>query len=226
MRWLVKRLAIVCLALSVLCSAAIVLGRLDHTPSKLQTVGIDVCDGDPCFEGVKPGADWTQIEKLFSNAVMKGSYLHVPSNRNEMRIGIIPSRDGKSVEVISIDMQTEYGEARPICAEDIIAQYGMPCRVYMEYGESYPGNMVAIYPMMTVRFNLQTKNPDDSYDYRLRMDSPIWDFTILANSDPGSICKGMISRQLGPWRGFTSADRYLTRNLDDLAVYQRTSGKH
>lgn len=143
-----------------------------------------------------------------------------------MRVGIVPSKDRRSVAAIWIDMQTEYRDTRLIRAVDVIAQYGMPCRVYLEYGESYPGNMVAIYPMMTVRFNLQTKNLDDSYDYRLQMDSPIWDFTILANSDPLSTCKGTISRQLGPWRGFISADRYLTRNLDDLAIYQRTANKH
>src|SRR6266849_4982225 len=58
MTWLIQRLLIVWLIFCVVCAATIALGRLDHTPTTLQTLGFDTCDGDPCFRGLKPGMDW------------------------------------------------------------------------------------------------------------------------------------------------------------------------
>jgi len=189
-------------------------------------VGVDVCEGNPCFKGVRIGMDWAQAENAFPYATMQDSYLHIPSNIEGTRIGIFPSKNGKSVYAISFEMQTESGAGLPFKADEVIAQYGMPCRVYLEYGDSYPGNMIIIYPTMTVRFNLQVKNPDDSYDYRLQMDTPVLDFTMVENGDSWTTCEGIATQQFGPWHGFTSANRYLTYNLNDLAAYQRADNNH
>src|SRR5690349_14753717 len=101
MKSLVKPLSIMCLIMGILCSAAIAVGRLDQSPTRLQLLGIDICDGQPCYRGIKVGADWAKTLKMFPEGIM---------NQNDFndqldpvtQLAFGPSADNQTVDVISI----------------------------------------------------------------------------------------------------------------------------
>src|SRR5258708_5488550 len=74
MTWLIRRLLILWLIFCIVCAAAIALGRLDHTPTTLQTLGFDTCDGEPCFRGLKIGANWAKVQSIFPMARLYLNY--------------------------------------------------------------------------------------------------------------------------------------------------------
>src|SRR3954452_17027042 len=65
MKWFVVQALVLSLIVTTLCAAAIGVGRLDHTPSPLQAVGLGICGGEPCFRGIKPGMGWSVVQKQF-----------------------------------------------------------------------------------------------------------------------------------------------------------------
>jgi hypothetical protein len=157
MKRLIQLSGIVCLTLSLLCVAPVILNR--HSPNILRALGIDLCDGDPCFEAVKLGIEWAQLEKIFPNMGITDTYPAVPPSVEGMNTNIYPARDG-TVAAITIDMPTAF----PARAGDVIAQYGPPCRVLQINGTKPPGYLVFIYPKLNVRLSTQIKNLDGSYD--------------------------------------------------------------
>jgi hypothetical protein len=218
MKWVIRRLLVIWLMMSIFCAAVVVLGRLDHTPSELQALGFDVCDGEPCFRGIKVGTDWTKVQRLFPNGVLDKGYLQIALNMVITHdIVIHQSRDHRTVDAIAVTTNAA-GEAFSFSAADVIAQYGAPCRAYVEYTDSIPGVMIMIYPKMMTRIDMN----DDDYDYRLRLNSPTWDFAIIAEGDNIGTCNDPTSEDFGPWRGFTSAVEYRRLNLLDLGAVEPT----
>src|SRR5947209_1308196 len=69
MRWFIGRAALLWLTLIGLCIAGVMLSRADSGPDTLQQIGFDVCGGEPCFRGIKAGADWRQVMPIFPPAV-------------------------------------------------------------------------------------------------------------------------------------------------------------
>src|SRR5436190_4029156 len=102
MRWLIRRLLIVWLVFCIVCAAAITLGRLDHTPTTLQTLGFDTCDGDPCFRGLKPGMDWDKARALLSKANLMRRSLESPTIDLGSKIELTQTDDNKSISSIEL----------------------------------------------------------------------------------------------------------------------------
>src|SRR5215470_15666696 len=103
MKWFVKQLLVLLLILSVLCLAAVVFGRLDHTPSKLQALHF-VCDREPCYRGIKVGTDRATVEKKFPDVAFNGSFVPIPSRLPALvSIAFDTFHDGKSVDGIGIE---------------------------------------------------------------------------------------------------------------------------
>src|SRR5258707_14914695 len=103
MTWLIRRLLILWLIFCIVCAAAIGLGRLDHTPTTLQTLGFDTCDGDPCFRGLKPGMDWAKVQALISEGTSDGTDLYLSSNLPEIKDVLLSATgDGRLIGEIWI----------------------------------------------------------------------------------------------------------------------------
>ena len=143
MKWLLKRLLIMCLTMGILCAAAVVVGRLDHSPSKLQAYDIEPCNRDLCIKGIKVGTDWATIKKTF------------------------PVADNSSVNEIQIWTKTDNAKLR-FDAGDVITQFGDPCVV--EIGD-YGGEFFLGYPKLT--FLVGANRTNDGPTYQLRPNSPV-----------------------------------------------------
>src|SRR5258707_15320662 len=97
MIWVIKRVLVLWLTLAAICAAVIGMGRLNPAPDVLQTLGFAVCDGDPCFRGIKVGMTWDDAQRNWPPA----SGVNDPSNNYTM--AIVPSGDGKIVWQIWIE---------------------------------------------------------------------------------------------------------------------------
>ena len=78
-----KRLGILtislCVALAILCSAAIARGRtLPAEPDLVQVLGLDLCGGEPCIDGFTPGriswGDVTEATKRFATREVRSEF--------------------------------------------------------------------------------------------------------------------------------------------------------
>ncbi len=224
MKWIIKRLLIVAGTLSLICAAAIVFGRLGPPSSKLQTYGIDFCDGEPCYRGLKPGMAWAKARELLPEAVEVLGHLELPSKITGLKDKTVyPEENRAFVKYILIDT-TNDDSLPPINAGDVIAQYGPPCRVYLWYIDSIPGysgNMVLVYPMMAVSLNVTGGDKHHWHDFHLELNSPVETINIASNGEHKS-CVATASDDLGPWRGFASFVVYRDRNLRDLGAARPT----
>jgi hypothetical protein len=216
MMWLIQRLLIIWLLFCVVCAAAIALGRLDHTPTTLQTLGFDKCDGDLCFRGLKPGMDWAKAQPLLTEGKWTGSRLDLIVNSNGInQIQIAPSSDDKFIDRIGF-YSGSFNDPLPFTVGNIVAQYGPPCRISLDYSDR-GAVMYLIYPMLEIRADLIVNNVYQAA--RLQVNSTSVAFTITTNSDTHITCSTpQIISGIGPWHGFTSMEIYYERSLRDMGV--------
>jgi hypothetical protein len=224
MKWFIKWLLLVWGTLCLICTAVVVLSRLDHAPSALQLYGIDLCDGEPCFQGLKVGTDWTKVQDLFPEAINK-QLIELPSNVTGLaHAAIFASEDMTSLEGISVYSMFPDDPPLPFKAGDVIAQFGSPCRIYLWYSDEFPANMILVYPRMTVRTDpILGDGIANALDFRLQLDSPVSVLRIAAKNNSYGSCSDVVLNVFGPWRGFTAADIYLHRNLREMEVAPPTN---
>lgn len=224
MRTFIRRLLIVWLLFCVVCAAAIVVGRLDHTPTPLQTLGFDTCDGDPCFRGLKLGTERAQAQPLLSTGKWSGGdYYGLPIDKGDL--GVSLTKDNRFVAQIIL-ATGNYDDPFPITAGNVLIQYGPPCRVYFAVNRE-PIFVVLSYPTLDVTLIVAEDYLSYPNDFRLLAKSPVMGLNI--NHKDGSTgtyttCSDPIESDglLGPWHGFTSPAIYRSRNLHDLGLLQST----
>src|SRR5690349_1964351 len=131
MKWLLKRLSLVCLMMGVLCSVAVAVGRLDHAPDKLQILVINLCGSEPCFKGIKVGADWATMQKIFSTSTVENGALEIDNLSDVANLFLLPTTDNSTVDAIQIRTKTD-GTPLPFDARDVILQFGDPCSITID----------------------------------------------------------------------------------------------
>jgi hypothetical protein len=222
MKWIFRRLLIVWLGLTALCTAVVLLGQLDKKPSVLQLLGVDVCDGQPCYKGVKPGMEWARAQKLVPEAIKEDGYLQLPTNVSGLKHVLInASKDDKFVHSVGILVRIPDDEPLPFSAGDVIAQYGSPCHVYLQYADGIPGAMILLYPTLTVYIDVAIRDSEHLDDYRLQLNSSVWDFEIVPQDhDHWGTCNDATDVEFGLWHGFTSVEVYRDHNLNELSTAQ------
>jgi hypothetical protein len=195
---------------------AVVLGRLDHAPSKFQSYGLDVCDGEPCFRGIKVGSDWAVTQKLLPDATLEQNRWQINLNTaGSHYIFVDSSMDYKTVRRFGIAGYRQ--EPLPIYARDLIQQFGAPCQVVIEVsngGQSDPRNVLLFYPSMLAELDLYFKQ--NLSRYRLQWDSRVVYLTVVGNTADSKTCDYVEAVNVGPWRGFKSVEDYRHNNLRDL----------
>jgi hypothetical protein len=130
-----KRLSVLtislCVALAVLCSAAIARGRtLPAEPDLAQVLGLDLCGGEPCIHGFTPGRiSWdnvTEATKRFATREVRSDSrcIRVESDSARNKIQMCTNMAMSSLANIWLDVgQTDV----PVAA--FIQKYGYPCAV-------------------------------------------------------------------------------------------------
>jgi hypothetical protein len=213
MLWLIPRVLVLWLALIAICVAGIGIGRLDHTPDALQVLGFDVCDGEACFRGVKPGMPWTKAQEKFPNALVWPRALgFLLSPEILADVMVTQSEDGATVD--SIFGPTHQVELPRIELGTIVARYGAPCRVVLGYTNVYdtdtPTRMGLIYPTFTVQVSFEPITKANAQfvrsNYRLQSNMPIEAFRIY-KPDPSNTCVSRLPF-FGSWYGFTLFEIY------------------
>jgi hypothetical protein len=124
MNWLLQRVLAISLILAVMFAAALLVARLNRTPDSLQALGFDVCDGEPCFRGIKLGTDWQEARNRFPEA-QEGKYFMDAALNNGASVSL-SSYNGK-VNLIMVS----YGRngLPALNAGEVILRYGWPCRL-------------------------------------------------------------------------------------------------
>jgi len=196
MRWLLKRVLLIWLMLIVLCAAGIEIGKLNRTPDSLQTLRFDICDGEPCFQGIKLGMSWEEARKELPEAILHQGDLVLPMSPDYVAARIVPSSDGTTVDQIIIDnvglLPTTVGE--------ILVRNGNPCRVYVDHS-----TMELVFPLLEV---IVTGDYAAPYFHLQSNTSP---YIIRISKYANERCYAPASKNLGAWQGFTSIGEYLTR---------------
>jgi hypothetical protein len=226
MGWLLRRVLTVGFVLFGTCIVAIVVARISRAPGPLQAFGFDVCDGEPCFWGIRLGMDWqtvqaktTEDQQLFSNLVEFEIENHVIAVR----------QDKGTVSQIKLSTRNSGTRAGRLTVGAIIAQYGPPCAVKIneidkrKWEFSYPNSLVEMIlipgpeelgPALR-KFGVPNsfiKNAITEPRLRLHMDLPVQTFTVHATKQ----CKVVHNALNGAWRGLTTSDIY-------QALYRRSA---
>jgi hypothetical protein len=214
MNWLLRRVLTLWLVLAVTFAAVLLIVRLNRTPDALQALSFDLCDGEPCFRGIKLGSDWTDVRSVFPEAQDDKDTLMVL--RNDGAFISLFSDNGR---VFAIEAVYPLGGIHPAGVGEIISRYGWPCRLVMlDYNGLYP-TMRLIYPKLQVRIETLIGGQSNPTEYRQQVNPPIMGLYITTDDSYGT-CSSPTSTGTGPWRGFTSAEIYISRNRRDFAIPQ------
>ncbi len=178
--------------LAILCLGAVALGRFIHTPDVLESLGFDLCNGDPCFEGIKPGTEWNHTSRS------------LPSLAGNVQIQIQTVPNGASVAALIVSY-TDFEQSLPLGTAGIVLErYGPPCRI--ELADSRIGSsFYLIYPGLDVL--AQGGSPFNPDGYRLQVTSPVLSIRLIRH-DGFWACDAPQTPVSGDWHGFINASKY------------------
>jgi hypothetical protein len=157
--------------------------------------------------------NWAEARKLASDAVEIDMFLEFPIRRGSIQdVVVIRSDDHKSVKAIII--RRIPNQPLHIKAGELIAQYGLPCRISLRRSGAISQPVDIIYPTFTAGLTLGEHN-----EWRLELDAPLNEFSLGSNDLIGS-CSSLWIELARPWLGFTSGDVYIAGNRRDSATPQ------
>jgi hypothetical protein len=219
MKWLLSYAVAASALLLVICSTVVVIARANAAPSTLRALGFELCDGEPCFRGVKPGLRWMEIPRALPNAVSEAQWLRLPASAPGITgITIHQTIRGPGLYVMFRD---EKGRGfNPFTLREIVQHFGTPCRVQILF-DTQIGQPAAVrldYPKVTIDIQLTLHRDSKKtlrYDGRLQMNSGTGGGILLLPDVP---CDRPVDLFSGRWYGFTSADIYLDRFRRDFQL--------
>jgi hypothetical protein len=193
-------------------AGVVLVARAGDTRDTLRELGFDLCGGEPCWRGLKPGMPWNNVKgmQLATFTDPRSPNLNYVQWHTNSAVVVFASSDMSVVErVFTATYSPPY--RLPITAGQIVAQYGPPCRVEETYGTNGSA-LRLIYPAITavVPFNGSFQN---GYAY-VTPDSPLTFFYLwkaqqdLCPSGP-RVTPGA---WYGDWQGFATYDVYHIRS--------------
>jgi hypothetical protein len=201
--WLVRRVILVTVFLAVLCAGVVLVARANRTPSRLQALGFDVCEGEPCWRGIRPGMDWALVREMFPNARIgtyaEGQpYLMIDTASEDSSHAYVYS-DGASVARIVF-----WRDHFPllITPGEIVARYGSPrCLVLGGYNAVPVFDATMLYSTLRISSHIPYTyaRAQQRYFFRIAVDEPVQSLSF--ESDASQAC-AWHSVFVLPWRGF------------------------
>lgn len=215
--WLLRRMVAVALILLTICAAVVGNARANPAPDRLQALGFERCDGEPCFRGIKPGVKWVEIVRGLPGAILEAEWLRLPVRSPGITgITIHHTIRGPGLYILFRD---EAGRAfNPFTVREIVAHFGVPCRVRILF-DTQVGQPAAVrldYPKATIDIHLTLHRDSKKtlrYDGRLQLNSGTGGGILLL---PDGTCNRQAELFSGRWYGFTSAEVYLARYRRDF----------
>jgi hypothetical protein len=209
--WFVRRVLIIWFILGLVCVGVVGIARANGMPSRLQALGFDLCGGEPCFRGIKPGAVWTEVSRVLPNVVSAFPMLEFPINRLDRTSAVFyPSRSGKVVE--TIELKLGIGLQHGLTIGDVVARLGQPCRIVFFAGTR--GGTIANVTFPGVTLNVFVPMSEAGI-YRLRYDLPINIVWLASNDLARAFCNceqdEAAFQDCNAWNGFTSMAVYHAR---------------
>ncbi|MEP7287508.1 MAG: hypothetical protein ABI947_17255 [Chloroflexota bacterium] len=212
MIWLLRRVLILELILAGVCGAVVLIAQQNHTPDLLQRLDFGVCDGEPCWRGIKPGMAWDKVQNydLMLDGKSRQYAVHLPPIS-----GIRFDPDEREAKISGITIEFDSGPALPLTLGEVITRYGSPCRVVMNLNLISASSKTTfywidlLYPTMQLSFSSED---GAGSGFRLRPESQIVFFQLITEDNPNRVgtC-GDLSENEGSWYGFTSVEKYLAR---------------
>jgi hypothetical protein len=201
--------------LSVFFAGTVLIARGNREPGPLQALGFGLCDGEPCWRGIKPGIDWSEVRKRFPAITYDGEYFVLPLNTAEIQEVVFqPSPDATKLDEITLRLF----RAPPTLLGELVALYGRPCRI--SFPDLYKTRLMIdfVYPKLLVRYD----DPVTANRLNGRLEShiPLHDFPvseIRIVDDAPMFCRRMFEDR-GPWQGFASFSTYIARNRRALGA--------
>jgi hypothetical protein len=197
---LMRRVVVMWLVLSVLSASVVVVARLNRVPSRLQAFGFDLCAGEPCWRGLKPGISVDALRSAFPDFNANLGILNLRQGRWSVSAEVSGNRAIVQYMYVSI---LRPNPSLPVGAGEIVERFGAPCGIGLDE------TLVMIYPTMSVQFARRSlSNPGDK---RLELNSS--PYMIMMRGTPNSSsddCFWPDARYgIYPWQGFTSVEKYL-----------------
>jgi hypothetical protein len=203
MMWLARRVVALGVLLLAVSASVIVVARQIREPSQLQALGFDVCDGEPCWRGIRPGMDWATVRAMFPDARMgtyaEGQpYLMIDTASEDSSHAYVYS-DGASVGRIVF-----WRDHFPllITPGEIVARYGSPrCLVLGGYNAVPIFDATMLYSTLRVSSHIpySYERAQQRYFFRIAVDEPVQSLSF--QSDASLPC-AWHSVFVLPWRGF------------------------
>jgi hypothetical protein len=191
--WLVRRVIALILVLVVLCAGVVMITRLNPTPSRLQALGFDVCDGEPCWRGIKPGMDGTFLRSKLPNLGRSGGDLEEAKDGSV--VSVVFSDTASTIDSVSL-FSGDITFSLPITIGDIVGQLGTPCRAFNPQRQI----IHLIYRTLTISIYM-----DNSADPRLEANSPPYIISLNRGGFLGGCSRASSSEK---WHGLTSVAVY------------------
>jgi hypothetical protein len=206
--WMIRRTAVIVATLAVICAAVVGIARTNAVPSRLQALGFGVCEGEPCWRGIKVGMRWEEAKRRLPEAIEQyehGLLYLISALKSSEPVTIKMMASDGFVSFISVSQQGAASVFPLIKAGDIIVRYGPPCRVTIIPINFGPAQLRLHFPTLTI----EVYHPIRSSATRLRVDSGVYSFNV-SREDNGA-CERSTDTWIRPWYGFTSLMVYYVR---------------
>jgi hypothetical protein len=215
MRSLVLRVLGLWFALIIVTSVAVLVVRADPESPTLKAVGLSLCEGAPCFRGLKVGSSWDEVLRRFPNAISHDGYLETPINIGGVNNVLIwPSDNAKTVRHIGLqpDSKVRNFTQANVTVSEIVARYGAPCLLVLGQVSGQIVQMRLIYPELNVAVDIYIGNPyQEPTKRQIQLTSPVSHLWISRDGANDLLCDSPLNEFRGRWKGFISANLYLAR---------------
>jgi hypothetical protein len=201
MRFL-RRMILLLSFLFTTCTSVVLVPRLNRAPNRLEVLGFGMCSGDHCWQGIRPGLDWTTARNTFPDGIegdyTEGqSYLMVDMGVRSGRFATIYS-DGTTVERINFR-----GRWEPVRLREIILHYGSPRCI--EVGRITDVRLIEvaiIYPTLRVSSQIPViyDRGAERHFFTIAPNVRLMEMQLTREAD--TRCRVTESRFVFPWHGF------------------------
>jgi hypothetical protein len=213
--WLIRQIMAIWLTLLAICAGTVVIARANPGPNRLQALGFAVCDGEPCYRGIKPGMAWDKAKALYPDGLVERERM-ISFAGEQSPFRMINFQRSEEQTVRRIEFVRRSPQLIPASLGEVVALFGIPC--HMEVGYSRIGNNAVIWTQMyypTFYTSVRLENTGRSSDPRLRPETFLSSFGMIDRKNFDGCIAGDRNNPVvlgsGGWKGFVSREVYMAR---------------
>jgi hypothetical protein len=214
--WLMRRMLGVYLLLLLISAGVIGVARLNRAATALERIGFALCEGQPCFMGIKPGSSWQEAERHLAAILVtapgsEGLNVRI-SEANIALMRIISTDQRDAVEMI-LPVHERAGIPLELTLGDVLLLYGAPCRAgrMVDVGSvTMRDRFVLVYPSMVIMSTAAVWQAQDPAPLVImRPAGRIHELWLMQQSFVGSCA----TAPFATWHGLASSATYFREYL-------------